>query len=210
MINKDLQTEQKIFRAATDVFVKEGLGAARMQEIADRAGINKSLLHYYYRSKERLFYAVFEELALEMFGKIAGVLEADIPFEEKVNLFMGEHISFLQENPNLPLFLLTEINRNPGLMDKILGKINVERIKESVASGVGPDIIEMEILQLLVTVISLSVFPVIAKPILEVILKQSGITFNEFIEQRKEVAPRLVLSMIQNAGKHLTNNNTSQ
>ena len=67
MIETDKQTEERIFDAATDVFTEKGMDGARMQDIANHAGINKSLLHYYYRSKDRLFDAVFEKIAGKMF-----------------------------------------------------------------------------------------------------------------------------------------------
>jgi len=62
MTENDRQTEDKIFESATDVFLEKGMDGARMQVIADHAGINKSLLHYYYRTKDHLFNAVFEKL----------------------------------------------------------------------------------------------------------------------------------------------------
>ena len=63
MTENDKQTEEKIFDAATDVFVEKGMDGARMQDIANHAGINKALLHYYFRTKDQLFNAVFEMIA---------------------------------------------------------------------------------------------------------------------------------------------------
>ncbi len=70
MTENDKLTEEKIFEAATEVFVEKGMDGARMQDIANHAGINKALLHYYYRTKEKLFSAVFEMIARKMFNKI--------------------------------------------------------------------------------------------------------------------------------------------
>ncbi|TFH46253.1 MAG: TetR/AcrR family transcriptional regulator, partial [Bacteroidia bacterium] len=66
----DMLTEEKIFNAATAVFEEKGFAAARMKEIADKAGINKALLHYYFHSKDQLFKAVFQPLMKKMFEKI--------------------------------------------------------------------------------------------------------------------------------------------
>ena len=74
MAGEDKQTEDKIFEAATIVFEEKGLAGARMQNIADRAGINKALLHYYFRTKDHLFEAVFTALAKKMFAKILSYL----------------------------------------------------------------------------------------------------------------------------------------
>ena len=74
MTETDKQTEEKIFEAATEVFIEKGMDGARMQDIADHAGINKALLHYYYRTKDQLFNAVFEMIAGKMFKKFARYL----------------------------------------------------------------------------------------------------------------------------------------
>ncbi len=52
---EESSTEEKIFKAAKDVFHRKGFDGTRMQEIADKANINMSMLHYYYRSKDKLF-----------------------------------------------------------------------------------------------------------------------------------------------------------
>jgi AcrR family transcriptional regulator len=76
-------TEQKILEAARQVFLKKGWNGARMQEIADEAGINKALLHYYYRSKDKLFEAVFNEIFTQFITKVSLVLLSDAPVKEK-------------------------------------------------------------------------------------------------------------------------------
>ena len=92
MTEQDNQTEDRIFEAATEVFIEKGLDGSRMQDIADRAGINKSLLHYYYRSKDKLFNTVFEMIAMKMLKKFAPVFEGNLTFEEKIRFFFREHI----------------------------------------------------------------------------------------------------------------------
>ena len=126
MSEHDKQTEEKIFEAATEVFIEKGLDGSRMQDIADRAGMNKSLLHYYYRSKDRLFNSVFEMIAMQMLKKFAPVFDGNLTFEEKIRFFFREHISFMQKNPRLPAFLLNEINRHPERIRKLLANVNIE------------------------------------------------------------------------------------
>ena len=87
MAEADIQTEDKIFEAATEVFVSKGMDGARMQDIADHAGINKALLHYYYRTKDHLFNAVFEKIAGQMFKKFAPVFDENLTLEEKIRFF---------------------------------------------------------------------------------------------------------------------------
>ncbi len=122
MTENDKQTEEKIFESATEVFIEKGMDGARMQDIADHAGINKSLLHYYYRTKDHLFNAVFEMIAGQMFKKFAPVFDENLSLEEKIRFFFREHITFLQKNPRLPAFLLNEFHRNPERIRKLVQK----------------------------------------------------------------------------------------
>ena len=87
MSENEKLTEEKIFEAATDVFVEKGLDGARMQDIADHAGINKALLHYYFRTKDKLFNAVFEMIAKKIFKKFAPVFDETLTLEEKIRFF---------------------------------------------------------------------------------------------------------------------------
>jgi len=100
MTENDKQTEEKIFEAATEVFTERGMDGARMQDIADHAGINKALLHYYYRTKDHLFNAVFEKIAGQMFKKFAPVFDEKLSLEEKIRFFFkGAHNFPAKESP---------------------------------------------------------------------------------------------------------------
>ena len=106
MIENDKLTEEKIFEAATEVFIEKGMDGARMQDIATHAGINKALLHYYFRTKDQLFNVVFEMISRKILKKFAPVFDKNLTLEEKIRFFFREHITFLQKNPKLPAFLL--------------------------------------------------------------------------------------------------------
>ena len=203
MIGKDKPTEDRIFEAATEVFLEKGMDGARMQDIADRAGINKSLLNYYYRSKDRLFNAVFEMIAIKMLEKFAAVLDKDLPIEEKLHFFFDEHISFLQKNPRLPLFLMNEIDRNPDRFKMFLDNIDVEKILHVLNAGdykvlQKHNLTRESILQLVATIVSISVFPFAARGVLEVLLGRFGISFRDFVEERKKFAVEFVLAALGN------------
>ena len=206
MTEKDKQTEEKIFEAATEVFIEKGLDGSRMQDIADRAGMNKSLLHYYYRSKDRLFNAVFEMIAMQMVKKFAPVFDENKSLEEKVRFFFREHISFLQKNPRLPAFLLNEINRNPARIKKFLANINVENFwtmlytqhKEELEKY---NITRENIPQIMTTLVGISVFPFAAKKLIEGIFGKIGLDFNDFLEERKTFAADFVISALKNMNR---------
>jgi AcrR family transcriptional regulator len=202
MTENDKLTEEKIFEAATDVFVDKGMDGARMQDIASHAGINKALLHYYYRTKDQLFNAVFEMIAGKVLKKFAPVFEDNLSLEEKIRFFFKEHITFLQENPKLPAFVLNEINRNPARIKKLPKNVHFEnlwqKLYEQHKSELGKySITEDKLPQLMVSIAALSVFPFAARGLIEGILDKVGVDFNDYIEQRKEFAAEFVIRAIR-------------
>ncbi|HUX58848.1 MAG TPA: TetR/AcrR family transcriptional regulator [Bacteroidales bacterium] len=201
MTEKDRQTEEKIFDAATIVFEEQGLSGARMQNIADHAGINKSLLHYYFRTKDHLFDAVFTKLAKKMFSKFTPIFEKDLTLEDKIRFFFREHITFMQHNPRLPAFIINEINHNPQRIKNLLKNIEfsdiwikiLEQHKDEIQKY---NITEETIPQIMTTIASLSVFPFAAKGIIEAIFENFGIDFDKYIEERKEFAAEFIIKAI--------------
>jgi TetR/AcrR family transcriptional regulator len=203
MTENDKMTEERIFEAATDVFVDKGMDGARMQDIASHAGINKALLHYYYRTKEQLFNAVFEMIAKKILKKFAPVFDENLSLEEKIRFFFREHISFLQENPKLPAFVLNEINRNPARTKKLLKNIHFENLWDTLYSQHKAELenynISKETMpQIMVTIAAISVFPFAARGLIEGILEKLDMDFNKYIEERKEFAAEFVLKAIKN------------
>lgn len=202
MKEEQKQTEQKIFESAVEVFEEKGMDGARMQDIADRAGINKSLLHYYYRSKEKLFNAVFELIATRMFKQFVGIFEGEDPFEEKIRNFFQTHISFLAKNKNLPIFFLNEIHKNPERLQNIISKISVLPAYQNLYAQYMKEVeegkwVKVDLEQLVINTIALSVFPFAARPLIEGILMQTGSSFEAFIEERKTAAADFVLNALK-------------
>lgn len=201
MTENDKLTEEKIFDAATDVFVEKGMDGARMQDIATHAGINKALLHYYYRTKDQLFNAVFEMIARKILKKFAPVFDENLNLEEKIRFFYKEHIAFLQANPRLPGFLLNEVNRNPERIKKLLKNVDFENIwlklyEQHKDEFKGYNITKETMPQLMMSIAALSVFPFAARGILEAILEKTDHSFNEFMEERKMFAADFVIKAI--------------
>ena len=201
MTDNDRQTEEKIFEAATDVFVEKGMDGARMQDIATHAGINKALLHYYFRTKDQLFNKVFEKIAGRMFSKFAPVFDENLSLEEKIKFFFKTHITFMKDNPRLPGFILNEINRNPARIKKLLSTIEFRKIWTLLNSQHKYEldkynITEENLPQIMTTIASMSVFPFAARGILEGIFQNMGVDFDKYIEERKEFAAEFVIKAI--------------
>ncbi len=202
MAENDKQTEEKIFEAATEVFIDKGMDGTRMQHIADRAGINKSLLHYYYRTKDRLFEAVFEKIADQMFMKFAPVFDENLSLEDKIRFFFREHIEFLKKNPRLPAFVLNEINRNPERVRKLIRNIDIEKMwitleNQHLDELRKYNIDRKKLPQLMTSIASLSVFPFAARGIFEAIFEKTGTSFNDYLEERKEFVAEFVIRAIK-------------
>lgn len=194
-MQKDLTTEQKIVAAAKQVFLEKGMAGARMQDIADRAGINKALVHYYFRSKEKLFEIIFDEAASKFIPKLHEVFEQTDDLFLMIRHFVATYISTIGENPYIPAFVAHEINQNPERILEKFAKVKkdpfplvqfLHAYQKAIDGGkihpIPPDM-------LIVNLLSMSAFPFIAKPMLKIILNKDEADFNLFIERRKiEVA----------------------
>ena len=106
-------TEEKILEAARVVFTKKGFAGTRTRDIAELSGINLALLNYYFRSKEKLFKVVMIEKMQKLFGVISPALnDANTTLEQKVTLIVNLYADMLIKNPDLPIFVLRELNLN--------------------------------------------------------------------------------------------------
>ncbi len=199
---KDIEnTEEKIFNAAKKVFVEKGSDGARMQEIANEAGINKSLLHYYYRSKDKLFAAVFEFFASKFFPNIFEVFSSDEDIFIKIEKFIHAYIDMLRKNPFIPMFMLNEIRKgNAGFAVKIISKSGAEKafeqaIQTEIEKG---NIKPVNQKHLIINILSLVIFPFISRPLAEVLVFESNTkVYDEFLEQRKEEVTRIITEMLK-------------
>ena len=201
-LKKDDTTETRILTAAKKVFVRKGMAGARMQDIADEAGINKAMLHYYFRSKEKLFEVIFMEAANKLFPRINSIFSSDQPLFEKIESFCEEYILVVMENPYLPLFVLNEINQDPEYFlqkvwagkakpnpEKFLLQIEKE-VKKGTIKRVSP-------LHLLMNLISMTIFPFVAKPMFQKNLGLDDLQFRSLMEQRKKEIPKFIIDAIK-------------
>lgn len=197
---KETDTEQIILLAAKEVFFKKGYDGARMQEIADEAGINKALLHYYFRSKDKLFEAIFNNAFQKFIPRVVEKMNSDVSFEEKVETFVENYITTIIEVPQIPIFVLTELHRNPERIVGMMKKMGIQ--PQIIFSGIQKDIENGKIRainprHLLINIIALSVFPFAAKPLLQNMLfdNNSGEYHKFLLERKKEVAQFIINSV---------------
>jgi TetR/AcrR family transcriptional regulator len=198
----ELSTEEKIFHSARKVFTKKGLSGARMQDIADEAGINKALLHYYFRSKEKLFEKIFEEASTKMFAKLTEFIDSkELNLFEKIEKMVENQIAMSIENPFLPAFVINEFHQNAEgtICQAMVEKMNVsnklvEHIQEAINQGF---IRPINPVQLFINIISLSMFPFVSKPILQMNMNVTEEQFALLMEQRKKDVADFVIRAIK-------------
>ena len=198
---KDSSTEDKIKNAAKAVFHRKGFAAARTRDIAEEAGINLALLNYYFRSKERLFVLVMIETLSGFFGSVSVIINnPETTFEEKIEQFAAGYIDLIFREPDIPLFIMSEIRNNPeqllqkiDIRNTVFNSVFIRQFDEAVQQG---KIKDQNFLHFMMNFIGLIVFPFIAKPLLKAISGLNEEQFNALIEERKKLIPVWIKAMM--------------
>jgi AcrR family transcriptional regulator len=200
MVENNNSTENQIFEAALKVFLKKGLAGARMQEIADEAGINKSMLHYYFRSKEQLFSQVFLQSFKRFTGSVLPLLNETNTWEEKIKTIIEHYGNVMQSNPDLAMFVINELRQNTqgfievyqqnSLLESVFIRQLIEAMEKKEIRMVHPA-------QIWISVLSSIIFPYIAKPMIEVTLDFQGATWETFIGNQKKMAADMIINYLK-------------
>ncbi len=114
------ETELKIVVSAEKLFYQKGKAGTSMQDIADDAGINRTLLNYYFRSKDILFEAVFRKALGSFVPGLAAMFKSDMDFEKLVPKLIHTIIDTMIANPQIPIFVLQELSSNPERMPQVI------------------------------------------------------------------------------------------
>lgn len=209
---RDGDTEARILDAARKVFIRHGTSGARMQEIAAEAGVNQALLHYYFRSKERLAAAVFREAAGRLMPRVARLLAADIPLDRKVEQFVHLYIDNVREHPFIPGYILAELHQHPERLAAIVGAgaspaaPTVAPMAAAVMARLGAQLAALEregrIRQItpgefVVNLLALVVFPFAVRPALRMVLGFDEADFGQFLDERRATLPGLIMNALR-------------
>lgn len=197
----DIPSKEKILNAARRVFIRNGSSGARMQDIANEAGINKALLHYYYKNKESLFELVFNDAFSEFIPKIHSIFSGERSVIEKIENYVEAHLQLLLDKPDLPLFVLNEMHQNPerffsNFLSKMPGEppfaMFLNQIEKEMKEG---KIRTMNPRDLWINVMGMTIFPFIAEPMLKKFMLQNSNEYRQLLQQRKSA----VISFIKQA-----------
>ena len=194
----EITTEDKILLAASKVFTEKGFSGARTRDIAEEAGINLALLNYYFRTKEKLFEQVMKVKIVLLFGQIIPIVTNEkTTLEEKIDLASVKYFEILSKNPNLPIFILSEIQKKTSDIKSILpfekvlnNSFIIKQIKEK-----KPD---LNPFHFLLNFLSMTAFPFVTKPILQSFDIMNDDEFQNFVEERKSLIPVWIKIMLNN------------
>jgi TetR/AcrR family transcriptional regulator len=189
-------TKEKIVQAAKQIFIRKGMDGARMQEIADEAGINKAMLHYYFHSKDQLFNEVFYGILSQLIPGLIVIFKADEPFLDKIEAIVSEYDSYMSKNPFLPQFVFREINRDPEQLSRFMSDkgLNFELVESMINREVSDgNIRHITFPHLFANLIGMIVMPYIGRPLFQrKLFKNDPVKYDQFLQERKAVITRFV------------------
>ena len=195
----DINTEQKIKKAARVIFHKKGYAAARTRDIAEEANINLALLNYYFRSKEKLFQLIMVETLAQFNQAMGEVLNNETTtLEKKIHLISEKYIDLIIAEPEMPIFIMNEIRSHGAeILEKlpantILQSSFIKQYQQAVKDKI---IMEPNPLHFLMNLTGLVVFPFINAPILKKVGNLSDKQFDKLMQDRKKLIPVWVKAM---------------
>ena len=196
-----MTTEERIKAAARKVFHQKGYAGTRTRDIAEEAGINHAMVNYYFRSKEKLFQIVMIETMTYFFQGISAILnEETTSLEQKIEQVVAKYIDLLLEEPELPTFVFNEVRTNPEpfienspIYEALQNSVLARQYAEAVARG---EVSEPNLLQMVLNVISLVIFPFITQPILIALNKIDNDQYKALILERKKLIPQWIKAML--------------
>lgn len=201
---KKQTTEQAIMNAATKLFVQKGFAATSTTEIAKEVGCNQAAVHYYYRTKDRLFESILETKFKFFVNKFLERGNEDLPFEERLTKKIETHFDLVKENSQIPIFLVSEIGRNPKRLETLKNTLSdfpreaitafKKELDEEIIKGT---IRKTDAFELLLTIISLNVTLFLVGPIFNVISGMDEAKFKRLVAKRKKEHVRIILASIK-------------
>jgi TetR/AcrR family transcriptional regulator len=193
--------EQLILEAANKVFKEKGYDGTTVQDIADAANTTKSMVNYYFRSKERLFGIVFKVQFLEFYEGTLRLLKSDLPLYDKIVNLVEDDTEKIMKYPLLPIFILNEINRNPSIVFSLISNLSSEtlgaldkQISKEVRNG---KIRKISAIDLITNVRSLTVFPFLLKGIQMKSLNLTEQQMNVRLKARKKMIIELIWNSLK-------------
>lgn len=187
--------------AAKNIFQKKGFSGARMDDIATTAGVNKALLHYYFRSKEKLFDRIFQESLGEFIHKVFGIMNGNLPLDVKIYRTVDMYSNMLSRNRHLPLFVLSEIRENPHLLIQMIknreGKVFTSLSRQLDEEYEKGHIQKISAHEFFINLVSLTIFPFLVQPLLMGVFDLDEEKFEQMIAERRRKVPKMIIEILR-------------
>jgi AcrR family transcriptional regulator len=208
MTGRDSETEARILRSARAIFIKRGTAGARMQEIAEEAGVNQALLHYYFRSKERLAATVFREAAAKLLPAVIGVFRSDLPLRAKIERFVHIYIDTVRESPFIPGYVVSEMHHHPERLTAMLAAEGIKPadvvapLRQQLAAELDAAAARGEIRRIspenfLLSLMGPVVMPFVGRPALRIALGMDDAEFARLLDERRGILPEMILNSLR-------------
>jgi TetR/AcrR family transcriptional regulator len=194
MIMEPKDSRTKILLAARSVFVEKGKDGARMEQIAETAGVNKAMLHYYFTSKDLLYEEVFRDVFKTIFPIILEIVNSSDPFRKKIECMIDHYIRFLSDNPDFPRLMGSELGRGGDTLKKIMasGELHtylqheipfIDMVKQGIKNREAKPV---DAMHTIVSLMGMIIFPFLAQPLLETLLPIPREDYASFLKGREK------------------------
>lgn len=197
------EMEIRILAAAKRVFIRKGYEAATMSDIAREADIGRTALHYYYRTKERLFEAIFGQLMASLLPNVGRIMDEEKSMLEKLPAIIHQYITLVEANPSFPLFVINELNRDPEHLYQTILKEPAriqpilrlrQQLEEEMEKGL---LRKMPLADVVATLVSLVVFPMLVhRPLTDIFMEGDRGTFETFQLRRHQQITEIITWML--------------
>jgi TetR/AcrR family transcriptional regulator len=194
MAEEPKDSRSRILLAARRVFVEKGKDGARMEQIAETAGVNKAMLHYYFTSKDLLYEEVFRDVFKTIFPLMLSIVNSSDPFKQKIERMTKHYIRFLSDNPDFPRLMGSELGRGGDTLKKIMAKGGlsdflqrempfIDMVKQAVKKREAKPV---DATHAIVSLMGMIIFPFLAQPLLQSFLPIPQENYASFLKQRKK------------------------
>jgi AcrR family transcriptional regulator len=199
---KENETKERILEVSRALFIEKGFNGTSIRDIAAEADVNVALINYYYRSKQDLFEIIFDESANILLNKIFSIIKSDTSFYDLLSTWLSSYYEMLMQNSQLPIFVLNEVHqrpqhllglithRNPSdIIDVITNRINEEIDKGTIKN--------VSVNNLILSIISLCVFPYILGGILKLASGDESQEYHKLLDNHKNYAIKFITNAIK-------------
>lgn len=181
------QTQELIKETAKKLFFVQGRFDATTQEIADEAGVNRTLINYYFRSRDNLLQIIFQDAQKVEKQKSELIMDSDLAFKEKITKFITNSLQTSLKYPYLETYIVSQINKG-NCQEREISQEQLKKFYKDIEAEMEAGTIEkMEPVQFIFNMISLLVFPSAVRPLFKENMMIDDKEFDRLVGDRKEI-----------------------